>query len=65
MDRSSAVLGTASEPALYRGTVTALDGRNLEATLNDAAGTTLRLRAEFNIDASGTAVTGVVRARGR
>lgn len=63
MDGSSVALGTAATPSLYEGTVTALDGTNVEATLRNAAGNALHLRARLNIDSTGTGVTGLVQAR--
>ena len=64
MDTSSASLGTATSPALYRGVVTSLDGTNLDATVHNAAGTALRLHIQLTISANGTAVSGSVSARG-
>ena len=63
MESSSVALGTTSTPSLYQGTVTALDGTNVEATLRNAAGKTLRLGARLNIDSTGAAVTGLVQVR--
>jgi hypothetical protein len=63
MESSSAALGTSSTPSLYQGTVTALDGTNVEATLRNTAGNALHLRARLNIDATGNSVTGLVQAR--
>ena len=60
MDTSSASLGTATSPALYRGVVTSLDGTNLDATVRNAAGTALRLHIQLTISANGTAVSGSV-----
>jgi ferric reductase like protein len=63
MDRSAATLGPASSPAAYTGFVTQLDGARLDASLHNAAGATVQLHIELNIDTTGTMVSGSVSAR--
>ena len=56
MTRGDVTLGTGSEPHIYRGRITALNGTDIEAQVSDASGASLTLIARLQIDpASGTA----------
>jgi hypothetical protein len=55
MTRGDVTLGTGSEPHLYRGTVTALNGTEIEAQVSDAGGASLILNARLQIDQGGAA----------
>jgi len=59
---SSVSLGTAGQPALYRGQVTSLAGTNMAATLTGSSGTGLILSVSLQVDQASSAVTGTVRA---
>jgi sulfoxide reductase heme-binding subunit YedZ len=61
MTRGEVTLGTGSEPHLYRGAVTALNGTEIEAQVSDAGGGSLMLNARLQIDAGGT-VAGTLNA---
>ena len=64
MDTSSVSLGTATSPDLYRGSVTSLNGTTLNASVRNAAGTSLHLYMQLTLSANGTAVSGSVSGRG-
>lgn len=55
MTRGDVTLGTGSEPHLYRGAVTALNGTEIEAQVSDAGGASLILNARLQIDQGGAA----------
>ena len=63
MDRSAATLGTHSSPAMYEGTVTNLDGTNVDATVHSAAGGAVRLHMTLDVGATGTTISGSVTAK--
>ena len=62
MTSSSVSLGTGSDPTLYRGTVTALQGTNITASIRDSSGHLLNLTASLQIDPSTGAASGSVQA---
>ncbi|MGO9972131.1 MAG: hypothetical protein ACLP01_04830 [Solirubrobacteraceae bacterium] len=53
-------LGTASDPGMYRGQVTTLQGTNIGATVSDPSGSQLQLAARLQIDPGSGAVSGSV-----
>lgn len=61
MSSSSAALGPASNPRLYRGQVTALSGNTFQLGLRDAAGQSLTVSARLTTNDGGV-VAGVVQA---
>jgi DMSO/TMAO reductase YedYZ heme-binding membrane subunit len=63
MTASSVTLGTTSDPSLYKGEVTALNGANVEARVQSAGGTTLTILAQLRIDPSGGNVAGTVNVQ--
>jgi len=63
MTASAVTLGTASDPALYRGTVTGLDGPNVAARLRSTVGGQVALRTELQIDPGAGTATGTVNVR--
>ena len=64
MTSSRVTLGTAADPRRYRGSITALQGTNLAATLTGADGSALALTAALQLDPSGgTAAAGTVSVR--
>jgi DMSO/TMAO reductase YedYZ heme-binding membrane subunit len=62
MSSSEVDLGTASSPALYRGTVSALQGNQIVASVS-GAGRTVDLQIALTIDQAAGSVTGSVTAR--
>ena len=62
MTRGEATLGTGSEPHLYRGRVTALNGTNINARVSDASGGSLALTAQLQIDRGNTTAAGMLAA---
>jgi hypothetical protein len=62
MASSGVDLGTASTPAIYRGTVTALQGNQIVASVN-GAGRTIDLQMAVTIDQAAGSVSGSVTAR--
>jgi sulfoxide reductase heme-binding subunit YedZ len=62
MTSSSVSLGTGSDPTLYRGTVTALEGTNITASVRDSSGHLLNLTVSLQIDPSTGAARGSVQA---
>lgn len=65
MTSSQVTLGPLSNPAEYRGVVTALQGTSLTAQLRSRSGTTLQLVAQLQIDPSSGTVNGTVRVAPR
>jgi hypothetical protein len=63
MSSSSVTLGPASNPTLYRGTVTALDGTNVNAVVRDPQGHTLNLAMGLQIDPNTGSAGGTLSAR--
>ena len=63
MTSSRVTLGPASNPDLYRGRITALQGTDVEAVVSDASGTAITLAANLQIDPGSGSVTGAVSAR--
>ena len=63
MDRSSATLGSSTQPNLYQGEVVALDGTNISARVHDATGRAVLLAMRLKVDPNTNAVTGSVSAR--
>jgi sulfoxide reductase heme-binding subunit YedZ len=62
MQRSSAALGPASQPALYQGLITQLAGTRLVAVVHTSGGATLSLSIQLQIDQS-NGVTGTVEGQ--
>ncbi|MFZ0089337.1 MAG: ferric reductase-like transmembrane domain-containing protein [Solirubrobacteraceae bacterium] len=62
MRAGEVTLGTGSEPHLYRGRVTALEGTNIHAQVTSASGAALALIARLRIDPTGDTVTGTLTA---
>jgi sulfoxide reductase heme-binding subunit YedZ len=62
MTSSSVTFGTAAQPHVYRGTVTALNGATIAATVTDGAGHAYALLAQLKIDPTGQTVTGTLSA---
>ncbi|MFL5824842.1 MAG: ferric reductase-like transmembrane domain-containing protein [Solirubrobacteraceae bacterium] len=60
MSSSSVTLGPAPDPALYRGTVTALQGTNIKAVVRDPQGHVLNLALALQI--AGSSASGTVSA---
>jgi DMSO/TMAO reductase YedYZ heme-binding membrane subunit len=63
MSASSVTLGPASNPTLYRGTVTALEGTNISAVVRDPQGHTLNLAMGLQIDSNTGSASGTLSAR--
>jgi DMSO/TMAO reductase YedYZ heme-binding membrane subunit len=63
MSSSLVTLGPSSNPTLYRGTVTALQGTNISAVVRDPQGHTLNLAMALQIDPSTGSASGTVSAR--
>lgn len=63
MTSSSVALGTPSNPNLYRGSVSSLEGTNLAATVRDSSGHSLNLAVALQINPSSGSATGTVQAR--
>ena len=62
MTRGDVTLGTGAEPHLYRGTVTALNGTDIQAQVSAASGAALALTAQLQIDPGGGTATGTLSA---
>lgn len=62
MTSSAVTLGTAAEPHLYRGRITALSGTNITAAVTNAAGQTLHLQIDLQLDSSGQSASGTLSA---
>jgi hypothetical protein len=60
MTASSVTLGTDSDPNMFVGSVTALDGTNVEARVQSANGTALTVLAQLRLDPAGGNVAGTV-----
>ena len=58
MTSSRVTLGTASNPNLYTGVITALEGTQLGASVRDSAGHRLRIAAQLQLSPSSNAVSG-------
>jgi DMSO/TMAO reductase YedYZ heme-binding membrane subunit len=63
MTSSQVSLGPANQPELYRGRITSLEGTRLNARVSNGSGGTIDLRADLNIEPSGS-VTGTLEAAG-
>ncbi len=63
MSSSRVTLGPPSDPAQYRGTITALQGTNLAATVSRSDGSALALTVQLQLDQSGGTATGTVSAQ--
>ena len=61
MNASGVAFGTASAPNAYVGTITALQGTQLVASLHDAAGRRLALQIGLHVDQATRRVTGTVQ----
>ncbi len=61
MDTSHVTLGTNTQPGLYDGQVTNLEGTNIGAVVRSSAGSSIRLSIAVRIDQSTAKVTGTVR----
>jgi sulfoxide reductase heme-binding subunit YedZ len=62
MEQSRVYLGPRSAPAEFAGTISALDGTHLEASLRDARGRTATLAIDLRIDDDQRRVTGSAQA---
>ena len=62
MTGSQATFGPGSEPGLYSGHVTALNGTVIQASLSDPAGSTVNLTLDLSV--AGSRVTGTLAATG-
>jgi sulfoxide reductase heme-binding subunit YedZ len=62
MTTSRVTLGTASDPTLYRGRVTALTGTNIEARVKNARGAVITLLARLQINPSTGTASGTLSA---
>jgi hypothetical protein len=60
MTASSVTLGSDADPAMFKGSVTALQGTNIEARVQSANGTALTILAQLRIDPAGGNVAGTV-----
>jgi Ferric reductase like transmembrane component len=60
MTSSAVTLGSVSNPNQYRGTITALEGTSVAATLQGANGSAIRLIAQLQIDAAAGTAAGTV-----
>ena len=65
MTSSAVSLGTTSNPAIYQGSITELEGTSIRARVASAARRSLRVDALLQINASTGAVTGTVRVGAR
>ena len=63
MQSSSARLGYAGAPNLYRGTITSLDGTRVVASVHTSGGAGVVLAMNFSVDPGSNAVTGTVSGR--
>jgi Ferric reductase like transmembrane component len=63
VSQSRVTLGPASNPRLYTGRVTALDGGQLQASVDDGSGSRLRVGFTLNVDEQAGTVAGQVSAR--
>ena len=63
LGRGYATLGTRTQPALYRGSVVALNGTDLTATVRDSTGHSMTLSIHLAINPLRTNVTGSLSAR--
>jgi len=62
MTSSAVTLGTKSNPRIYGGQVTSLQGTSIGAQLHDGAGHTLRLALQLQIDSTNNTAAGTVSA---
>jgi hypothetical protein len=62
MSSSQVYLGTGSDPHRYSGTITALNGTDIQAVVRDQAGHTLSLHAQLQIDENGGTASGTLSA---
>jgi hypothetical protein len=62
MTSSRVTLGTRSNPDMYGGQVTSLQGTSIDATVHDAGGHALRLAFQLQLDPANHSATGTVRA---
>ena len=62
LERSRAYLGTGGVPALFAGTISALQGTRIVARLADASGRRVELTLDLSLDASGSSMSGRARA---
>ena len=60
MSSGAVTLGTNSNPAEYRGAITALEGTSVAATVRDSGGGAIRLIAQLQIDPASGSVAGTV-----
>jgi hypothetical protein len=63
MTSSSVTLGTVSSPSVYRGSVTSLDGTNIQAHVQDPAGHRLTLTIQLQLSGESAAASGTVTAK--
>jgi len=62
MTQGDVTLGTESEPHLYRGRVTALNGTDIEAQVSHAGGASLTVTAQLQINPGSGTATGTLSA---
>ncbi len=62
MTSSAVTLGTVSDPSLYRGAVSQLEGTSIAATVRDSTGHSLNLSIALQIDPSTNSAMGTVQA---
>jgi sulfoxide reductase heme-binding subunit YedZ len=62
MSSSSVTLGTSSQPHLYRGSISALQGTSIQASVSGPGGRTIALTVDLQIDSSGQRASGTVTA---
>jgi hypothetical protein len=63
MTSSDVTLGTPSDPSMYRGTVSSLEGTNINATVRDANGNALNLALALQLAQGTGTATGTLVAR--
>jgi sulfoxide reductase heme-binding subunit YedZ len=62
MTSSAVTLGTASQPHLYRGRITALSGTNITAVVTNSAGQTIHLQIDLQLAPNGQSASGTLSA---
>jgi hypothetical protein len=63
MTSSTVTLGTSSDPGLYRGTVTSLEGTNIAASVRNPTGHTVHLALALQINPGTGTASGTLQAR--
>jgi sulfoxide reductase heme-binding subunit YedZ len=62
MTSGSVALGTASQPAMYRGSIGSLEGTDIQASVSGPGETTIDLAIDLQLAAGGTSAAGTVTA---